>query len=104
MVTQQLILFCSFGACLEFWLIVFFLYMVDSKVSAFVFDLQVKEGESESLPQVYDPDTIAAYWSKRPGAVATRIAQLLSVAGGFLSGIAADVITKKLKEVSYFNL
>ena len=64
---------------------------------------QVNEGESESLPQVYDPDTIAAYWSKRPGAVVTRIAQLLSVAGGFLSGIASDIITKKVKEVFYFN-
>ncbi|XP_024359364.1 uncharacterized protein [Physcomitrium patens] len=55
------------------------------------------QGE-DSLPLVYDPETIAAYWGKRPGSVATRIAQLLGVAGGFLSRIAMDIITKKVKE------
>ncbi|KAL2326599.1 hypothetical protein Fmac_025657 [Flemingia macrophylla] len=53
---------------------------------------------SEFLPLVYDPASISAYWGKRPRAVATRIVQLLSVAGGFLSGIAWDVINKKVKE------
>ncbi|XP_059445644.1 uncharacterized protein LOC132177377 isoform X1 [Corylus avellana] len=53
---------------------------------------------SEFLPLVYDPASISAYWGKRPRAVATRIAQLLSVAGGFLSRLAWDVINKKVKE------
>ncbi|CAN0915705.1 Uncharacterized protein sll0005 [Linum grandiflorum] len=53
---------------------------------------------SEFLPVVYDPATISAYWGKRPRAVTTRIAQLLSVAGGFLSRIAWDVINKKVNE------
>ncbi|OMO53057.1 hypothetical protein CCACVL1_28908 [Corchorus capsularis] len=53
---------------------------------------------SEFLPLVYDPATIAAYWGKRPRAVATRIIQLLSVAGGFLSRLGMDVINKKVKE------
>jgi hypothetical protein len=48
---------------------------------------------------VYEPATISAYWGKRPRAVATRIVQLLSVAGGFLSRLAWDVINKKVKEV-----
>lgn len=52
----------------------------------------------ETLPLVYDPDIISAYWGKRPRAVATRIVQLMSVAGGFLSRIAGDVINKKVKE------
>jgi hypothetical protein len=56
------------------------------------------EGE-DGLPQVYDPETIAAYWGKRPGSVATRIAQLMGVAGGFLSRIAWDIVTKKVQEV-----
>lgn len=60
--------------------------------------LQVDES-SEFLPLVYDPDSISAYWGKRPRAVATRIVQLLSVAGGFLSRLAWDVIKKKVKEV-----
>ncbi|KAL6517086.1 hypothetical protein OROHE_017792 [Orobanche hederae] len=53
---------------------------------------------SEFLPLVYDPDSIAAYWGKRPRAVATRIVQLLSVAGGFLSRLIWDLINKKIKE------
>ncbi|KAJ7979672.1 Protein kinase [Quillaja saponaria] len=53
---------------------------------------------SEFLPLVYDPASISSYWGKRPRAVATRIIQLLSVAGGFLSRLAWDVINKKVKE------
>ncbi|XVF65098.1 hypothetical protein PTKIN_Ptkin09bG0219500 [Pterospermum kingtungense] len=53
---------------------------------------------SEFLPLIYDPTSISAYWGKRPRAVATRIIQLLSVAGGFLSRLAMDVINKKVKE------
>jgi aarF domain-containing kinase len=53
---------------------------------------------SEFLPLVYEPDSISAYWGKRPRAVATRIVQLMSVAGGFLSRLAWDVIKKKVKE------
>ncbi|MCD7456577.1 hypothetical protein HAX54_032296, partial [Datura stramonium] len=53
---------------------------------------------SEFLPLVYDPASISAYWGKRPRAVATRIVQLTSVAGGFLSRLAWDVINKKIKE------
>lgn len=62
-------------------------------------NLQVDES-SEFLPLVYDPASIAKYWGKRPRAVATRIIQLTSVAGGFLSRVAWDVINKKVKEVS----
>lgn len=60
--------------------------------------LQVDES-SEFLPLVYDPASISAYWGKRPRAVATRAVQLLSVAGGFLSRLAWDVINKKVTEV-----
>ncbi|KAL6976366.1 hypothetical protein U1Q18_025153 [Sarracenia purpurea var. burkii] len=56
------------------------------------------EESSEFLPLVYEPASIAAYWGKRPRAVATRIVQLLSVAGGFLSRLAWDVLNKKVKE------
>eukprot|EP00897_Mesotaenium_endlicherianum_P003763 jgi/Mesen1/3414/ME000192S02579 len=62
--------------------------------------VQVKESMEidEQLPKEYDPALIAAYWSRQPGSVATRIFQLLSVAGGFLSRIAGDIIFKKVKE------
>lgn len=61
--------------------------------------LQVDES-SEFLPTVYDPDNISAYWGKRPRAVATRIVQLTSVAGGFLSRLLWDLINNKIKEVT----
>lgn len=61
--------------------------------------VEVQEmNSSETLPLVYDSDIIASYWGKRPRAVATRVVQLLSVAGGFLSHLAWDLITKKIKE------
>ena len=40
--------------------------------------VEVKNEEGEKLPQVYEPETIAEYWSRRPVSVATRSAQLLS--------------------------
>lgn len=55
---------------------------------------------SEGLPLVYSPEIISAYWGKRPRAVATRVVQLLSVAGGFISHLISDLISKKLKEVA----
>ncbi|XP_064961599.1 uncharacterized protein LOC135610699 isoform X4 [Musa acuminata AAA Group] len=57
---------------------------------------------NEALPLVYDPDIIASYWGKRPRDVSTRIIQLLSVAGGFLSHLAWDLINKKIAEVPSF--
>ncbi|PWZ27323.1 Uncharacterized protein sll0005 [Zea mays] len=53
---------------------------------------------NEGLPLVYSPEIISAYWGKRPRAVATRVVQLLSVAGGFISHLVSDLINKKLKE------
>ncbi|GBG74677.1 hypothetical protein CBR_g19084 [Chara braunii] len=67
-------------------------------------DLQLVEvdggqaGDEDALPLVYDPDLIAAYWSKRPGAVAKRVAQLMSIGGRFLFQLLMDIATNKLKE------
>lgn len=46
--------------------------------------------------QEYDPEAIATYWSKRPGAVLQRIVQLLGVSGSFLASIAADITFNKV--------
>ncbi|CAI9263788.1 unnamed protein product [Lactuca saligna] len=72
----------------------------DSNFAADDVELRLVETDesSELLPMVYDPAIISAYWGKRPRAVATRIIQLTSVAGGFLSRLAWDVINKKVKE------
>ncbi|CAN6460541.1 unnamed protein product [Victoria cruziana] len=61
--------------------------------------VEVSDAESgDTLPLIYDPALISAYWGKRPRAVATRIVQLLLVAGGFLSRLLGDLVTKKIKE------
>ncbi|KAF5464954.1 hypothetical protein F2P56_014991 [Juglans regia] len=72
----------------------------DSQFAADNVQLRLVEVDesSEFLPLVYDPASISAYWGKRPRAVATRIVQLMSVTGGFLSRLALDVINKKVKE------
>ena len=49
------------------------------------------------LPLDYDPDLIADYWGRRPVSVAGRCLQLLGIAGGFLSGLAMDLIQGKLE-------
>ncbi len=54
--------------------------------------MQVEVGKDEDeLPLVYDQDQIAQFWSRRPVAVVTRVAQLLSIGGGFLSGLLWDL-------------
>eukprot|EP00898_Chlorokybus_atmophyticus_P004347 jgi/Chlat1/4913/Chrsp31S04834 len=60
--------------------------------------VEVAREGTDMLPLDYDPDVIAAFWGKRPGAVTTRIFQLLSIAGGFLSGIAWDIVRGKVQE------
>ncbi|XP_021755543.1 uncharacterized protein LOC110720810 [Chenopodium quinoa] len=72
----------------------------DSQFAADDVQLRLVEVDesSEFLPLVYDPSSISSYWGKRPRAVATRVVQLLSVAGGFLSRLGWDVINKKVKE------
>lgn len=53
--------------------------------------------EGDALPLVYDPDQIAAYWSKRPVAVMTRVLQLMGIAGGFISSIVGDLIAGNIE-------
>ena len=61
---------------------------------------KLKAAGDDELPLYYDPDLIAQYWSKRPAATAQRIAQLLGIAGGFISGVVSDIVLKKTEENS----
>lgn len=51
----------------------------------------------DQLPLVYDPQLIADYWDIRPVSVLSRITQLLSLSGGFLSRLAFDIATGQVK-------
>ncbi len=55
------------------------------------------DSPEQVLPLDYDPDLIADYWGRRPVSVAGRCLQLLGIAGGFLSGLAMDVIQGRLE-------
>ncbi|CAK0782682.1 hypothetical protein CVIRNUC_005877 [Coccomyxa viridis] len=54
--------------------------------------VEVEVGADEDdLPLTYEPVRIAEFWSRRPVAVLTRVAQLLSIGGGFLTGVLWDL-------------
>ncbi|KAG1670981.1 hypothetical protein FOA52_014370 [Chlamydomonas sp. UWO 241] len=55
-------------------------------------------GDTDSLPQSYEPNAIAAYWGRRPVSIIMRILQLLGIGSGFLSKLAWDASTGRLKE------
>ncbi len=56
------------------------------------------ENDDEQLPLVYEQETINAYWDRRPVSVVTRIFQLLSVSGSFLTSLAVDAARGRLRE------
>ncbi|KAG0474732.1 hypothetical protein HPP92_014418 [Vanilla planifolia] len=70
----------------------------DENIQLRLVEVTAAADSNDSLPLVYDPNIISSYWGKRPRAVATRIIQLLAVAGGFLSNLGLDLINKKIKE------
>jgi aarF domain-containing kinase len=47
------------------------------------------------LPYIYDPDTLAEYFSTKPLVIMRRIAQVLSVGGGFLFNVSMDALLNK---------
>ena len=57
------------------------------------------EGDDQ-LPLYYDAELIAKYWRKRPAAVAQRVLQLTSIAGGFMGGVIMDIARGKTEENS----
>lgn len=56
------------------------------------------------LPLTYDPDGIAAYWARRPTAVATRIVQLVSSGGAFIARLLFDVVSGRRDEAAELQL
>ena len=62
--------------------------------------IKAEGGDDDKLPLYYDPELIAQYWRRRPGAVAQRIVQLSTIAGSFITGIVMDLVTKKTSENS----
>lgn len=53
--------------------------------------------ENESLPFDYNPQALKNFFSKRPGAVLTRILQLTSVGGGFAFNVILDQLLGRVK-------
>jgi aarF domain-containing kinase len=59
--------------------------------------VDVAIGRGDVLPFDYDPKALKAFFSKRPGAVVSRVFQILSVAGGVFFNLAVDTVSGKLK-------
>eukprot|EP01025_Chloroclados_australasicus_P040545 TRINITY_DN423_c0_g2_i11.p2 TRINITY_DN423_c0_g2~~TRINITY_DN423_c0_g2_i11.p2 ORF type:complete len:776 (+),score=103.02 TRINITY_DN423_c0_g2_i11:149-2329(+) len=75
--------------------------LVDSNFAADDVEMRLVEVEEDAgnvLPLTYSPESIGAYWGKRPVTVVKRVLQLLGISGGFLSKIAFDLLTNKLQE------
>lgn len=71
----------------------------DSDVQMQLVEVEDTGGDSsDALPLTYDPELIAAYWSKRPVSLVTRIIQLAGLSSGFLGSIAVDFLAGRLKE------
>ena len=60
----------------------------------------VEADEAEQLPLVYNPDAIAAFWSRRPIAVARRVVQLLRLGWPLVAGLAWDLAWGKLQVIA----
>jgi aarF domain-containing kinase len=65
----------------------------DAAASDTVLQVVEMRGGSDSLPTVYDPEALQAYFNQRPGAVLTRVAQIVAVGGAW----AAKTAFKALK-------
>jgi aarF domain-containing kinase len=59
--------------------------------------VEMRAGE-QGLPTEYQPDELGDYFKERPGAVASRVAQVASTSFGFLGGLAWDAARGKLEE------
>ena len=59
--------------------------------------VEMRAGEV-GLPTKYEPETLADYFGKRPGAVAKRLFQVFGTSAGYLSGVAWDAATGNLEE------
>ena len=53
---------------------------------------------NDALPLDYDPEALKAFFSKRPVAVLTRIFQIMSVGGGFMSKVILDQVLGRLEK------
>lgn len=60
----------------------------------------VEADEAEQLPLVYNPDAIAAFWSRRPIAVARRVVQLLRLGWPLVAGLAWDLAWGRLQVIA----
>ena len=53
--------------------------------------VKMSRGEGEdTLPTTYQPERLAAYFSKRPLAIAQRIVQVLTTSSGWLAGVVVE--------------
>ncbi|KAJ1449624.1 ABC1 family-domain-containing protein [Pelagophyceae sp. CCMP2097] len=59
--------------------------------------VEMRAGEV-GLPTVYKPEVLAAYFAERPGAVLSRVTQIVTTSAAFLAALAWDAARGKVEE------
>jgi len=53
----------------------------------------LEAGATDALPLTYDPERIAAFWRRRPGAVVGRVLQIAAAGATFLTSLLSDYLS-----------
>lgn len=54
---------------------------------------------NDVLPTFYDPKLLENYFNKRPGAVRTRLFQIVSASAGYVAGLCRDILTGNTEDI-----
>jgi aarF domain-containing kinase len=52
---------------------------------------------SDELPLTYDPERIAAFWQRRPGAVVARVVQIAAAGASLITSLVSDVVSDAVR-------
>jgi aarF domain-containing kinase len=71
----------------------------DEGVSMDVVEMRASSGADDTLPLLFEPERLKAYFSKRPMAVFTRVAQIASKSSALAIGVAWDWATGNKEDI-----
>ena len=52
---------------------------------------------ADELPLTYDPERIAAFWRRRPGAVVARVVQIAAAGASLITSLVSDVVSDAVR-------
>jgi len=60
-------------------------------------DAALGAGQADELPLTYDPDRIAAFWRRRPGAVVARVVQIAAAGASLITSLVSDAVSDAVR-------